>query len=210
MQRRPPGATRTATLFPYPSLCRSSGWQGRRPHHLGQTPGWRPAAGIACAVGHGTRKEVPFVQETTCLGRPPVPVLRKRRRPDRAVGEEKKVLLPNEGESRLKRTVRARASDTASSRPGHAPRLGRHPCLTRRRRPSMACFPHTPVGTPHWRFAVVVSLLASEAPRSKPRGDVSWPPGVATSDQWSARARGRTGWQERGREKGRKPDTNSQ
>src|SRR3546814_10951506 len=85
--------------------------------------------------------------------------------------------LPNEGESRLKRTVRARASDTASSRPGHAPRLGRHPCLTRRRRPSMACFPHTPVGTPHWRFAVVVSLLASEAPRSTPRCAVSWRPG---------------------------------
>src|SRR3546814_199774 len=47
--------------------------------------------------------------------------------------------------------------------------LGGHPAGRGRRRPAMAGFPQTPGGTTHWRFAVAVSLLASEAPRSTPR-----------------------------------------
>src|SRR3546814_3843052 len=62
-----------------------------------------------------------------------------------------------EGWWRPLQTVRTRASEAAASRPGDAPRLGRHPCLTRRRRPSMACFPHPPAGTPPRRFVVAAS-----------------------------------------------------
>src|SRR3546814_16701416 len=57
-------------------------------------------------------------------------------------------LLPYEESGAPKRMVCARTSDTAASRPGHAPRLGRRPCLTHRSRPPMACFPPTPVGPP--------------------------------------------------------------
>src|SRR3546814_12193599 len=72
-------------------------------------------------------------------------------------------LLPTEGVGPL---IRAPASETAASRPGDAPRLGRHPCLTRRRRPSMACFPHPPAGTPRRRFVVAASFVQKPKRRS--------------------------------------------
>src|SRR3546814_8751003 len=67
------------------------------------------------------------------------------------------LFLSFEGGWGLLQTVRTRASEAAASRPGEAPRLGRHPCLTRRRRPSMAFFPHPPAGTPPRRFVVAAS-----------------------------------------------------
>src|SRR3546814_19707732 len=51
------------------------------------------------------------------------------------------------------------AARRAFARPrGNAAQAARaHPCLTSRRRPSMACFLHTPAGPPRRRFVVDVS-----------------------------------------------------
>src|SRR5690606_37808848 len=65
----------------------------------------------------------------------------------------------------------ARASDAAAPRPGHAPRLGRHPCLTRRCRPSTACFPHAPAGRARRRTgAYAVDLVVHQTSEEPEKG----------------------------------------
>src|SRR3546814_8854902 len=68
-------------------------------------------------------------------------------------------LLPTEGVGPL---IRAPASEAAASRPGGAPRLGRHPCLTRRRRPSLACFPPPPAGKPRPPLVLAASFFQNQ------------------------------------------------